>query len=116
LFSSDLYVNSYIGYILSDENIIEQIQSIDRILKLDFEVLFCSHNPKFKNGKQALMKKRRFLSDFVDSVSLLHSKGLTASEIFKKLDLKEQWLTKLMTGGKLSKINMVKSVIRSMDT
>lgn len=31
LFSSDLYVSSYIGYMLPDENLMEQIESIDRV-------------------------------------------------------------------------------------
>jgi len=115
LFSADLYLNSYIGYFLPDENIMEQINSIERIMKLDFDVLFCSHNPKFNNGKQALLKKRNFLLSFVENVSLLHSKGWTPVEIFKKLNLKEQRFTKLLTSGKLSKMNMVKSVIKSIN-
>lgn len=76
--------------------------------------MLCSHNPIFSNGKEALQKKRKFLSDFIEEVSHLHFKGHSASEIFSKLSLKEYRVMKLITNGKLSKMNMVKSVIRSI--
>ncbi len=115
LFSADLYINSYIGYFLPEENIFEQINSIENILKLDFDVLLCSHNPKFQNGKKALIKKKVFFQKFIEDVSSLHAKGLQPTQIFNKLKLKEQRLTNLMSGGHLSKMNMVKSVIKYSD-
>ena len=61
LFSADLYINSYIGYFLSNESISTQIESIKNILQLDFKVMFCSHNPQLKNAKKQLSKKLYFL-------------------------------------------------------
>lgn len=112
LFSADLYVNSYIGYFLRDESITQQIESIKKVLALDFDVLLCGHNPQFKDGKTKLKKKLVFLESFKDNVLTVYKKGKKPEDIFKHLALKEFWVVKLISGGALSKMNMVKSVIR----
>lgn len=115
LFSADLYVNHYIGYMLPEESIQQQIDSIRRVLELDFDVLFCGHNPQFQDGKKMLAKKLAFLEGFFESVADLHQKGLEAKQIFQGLGLKENFTTKLFSGGHLSKMNMVRSVIRDLN-
>lgn len=114
LFSADLYVHHYIGYMLPEESIAQQIRSIRRILELDFDVLFCGHNPQFKDGKKLLAKKLDFLEGFFEDVVALHMKGYQAKEIFRHLNFKENWTTNLLSGGHLSRMNMVKSVIRDL--
>ena len=115
LFSADLFVNTYIGYMLDDESIAAQIESTRKILKLDFEVMFCAHNPQLKQGKDQLAKKLNFLESFFDKVATQHQKGLSAKQIMKRLKLKEDWLVRTISGGQLSKLNMVKSVIRDLE-
>lgn len=115
LFSSDLYVNSYIAYFLENESTSEQIKSIKRTLELDFDVLLCGHNPQFKNGKAKLKKKLLFLEKFFELVSNLYEKNYSAEQIFKELKLKEFWYVRMMSNGHLSKMNMVKSVIRDIE-
>lgn len=112
LFSADLYINSRMGYFLESENIYEQITSIRKVLHLDFDTLFCSHNPQIEGGKAKLTAKLEFLESFVDDVSRLHRQGLTEKEIFKALRLNELKVIKLLSGGALSKMNMVRSVVR----
>ena len=60
LFSADVYVNARIDYMLEEESIGEQIQSIKKILKLDFEQMFCCHKPRLENGRDFLQKKLEF--------------------------------------------------------
>ncbi len=112
LFSSDLFVNSYIGYFLKSESVTQQIDSIKRILSLDFEILFCSHNPRIKDGREKLTQKLHYMEDFYDKVVTEHKKGLEAKQVFKSLQLKEHGFTYLLSHGELSKLNMVKSAIR----
>lgn len=114
LFSADLFINTYIGYFLTTENIKEQIASIKKILQLDFKIMLCSHNPQLDKPKQKLTKKLNFLEEFYDKVEKLFHKGYTAEEIFKILELREVKLVKFLSGGQLSKLNMVKSVIRNI--
>ncbi|MEO0339392.1 MAG: MBL fold metallo-hydrolase [Bacteroidota bacterium] len=115
LFSADLYLNSYISYYLFSESMLEQIQSIKRVLELDFEILFCGHNPQLKNGKAALAKKLDFLIDFYEQVEFWHGKGYAPKVIFKAMKLKENRTIQLMSHGWLSKINMVKSAVRDIE-
>ncbi len=115
LFSADLYVNSYIGYFLKEESMATQIQSIKKVLNLDFEVLFCSHNPQFKGGRKLLEKKLVFFENFFESVRVLHDKGFSPKEIFKHLGLKEHGYIKQFSSNSLSKFNMVNSVVRDIE-
>ncbi len=115
LFSSDLFINTRISFMLTDERISDQIRSIQKVLKLDFDVLFCSHNPQLTNGKGQLIRKLEFLESFQKQVNVLHRTGCSANEIFKRMHLKEKWLIKWLSGGKLSKMNMIKSVIRDLN-
>lgn len=115
LFSADLYINSFIGYFLHSESVAQQIASTRKILKLDFKVLFCSHNPQLKHPKQQLAKKLDFLERSFDKVAVLHKKGLTPTQIFTELKWKENQFVKTLSGGQLSKLNMVRSIIRDIE-
>ncbi|GAB5557691.1 MAG: MBL fold metallo-hydrolase [Schleiferiaceae bacterium] len=118
LFSADLYINHYISYFLHNESIAQQIESIDRVLALDFDVMFCNHRPILKNPKDALLKKRDFLRESTDHVLSLHQRGLSENEIFRELKKSEDWkedhLVKFLSGRKLSKQNMVKAILRDI--
>jgi len=116
LFSADLYVNSFIGYFLREESTTQQIDSIKKILALDFDVMLCGHNPAFQGAKVKLQKKLKFLEAFYKDVAAEYAKGKTAVEIFKSLKLKEFWFVRLVSRGALSRLNMVKSVIRDINT
>jgi len=113
LFSADLYINSYIGYFLANENIAQQMASLKLALALDFNTLFCGHNPQLQGGKAKLQEKLRFLKTFYDRVAEQHHSGLSPKQIFKTLRLKENVFVKLLSNGQLSKMNMVRSVVRS---
>ncbi|MAX81306.1 MAG: hypothetical protein CL843_14175 [Crocinitomicaceae bacterium] len=114
LFSADLYLNSYISYFIYDESMLTQINSIKCILTLDFDALICSHNPQLTNGKEKLKEKLQFLEQFFDRVKQLHQKGYDEQSIFKTLDLNEKTKIKILSQGQLSKMNMVRSVIRDL--
>lgn len=115
LFSADLYINSYIGYYLKNESMLTQIRSTRKVLELDFELMFCAHNPQLNQAKEKLAKKLHFLESFFKEVSSLYNQGHSAHQIFKQLKLKENWFVRLLSGGDLSKMNMVKSVIRDLE-
>jgi len=112
LFSADLWVNDHIRYFMRAESVYEQIESIKRILKLDFEVLFCSHKPQLTGGKMRLANKLQFLEDFYGNVATLHQQGHSIASIFKTMGLQESWSIRLMSMGELSTLNMVNAVIR----
>ena len=115
LFSADLYIHSYIGYFLRNESILEQINSLKMALKLDIEILFCSHQPLLSNPNEHLRKKLNFLESFYSKVATLRGQGFDARGIFKAMGLKENRFVKTLSGGQLSKMNMVESALRDHD-
>ncbi len=76
--------------------------------------MFGGHNPQFDKPKEKLQQKLDFLEDFHFTVNDYYQQGMSADEIFKAMKLKENLLIKIASGGKLSKLNMVKSVIRDI--
>ena len=112
LFSADLWVNDFIRIFMRPESMGQQIDSLKKVLELDFDVLLCSHNPKFKNGKELVKKKLIFFEYFYETVADLHRKGFSVKSIIKKMKLKEDWSTRILSTGELSTSNMIKSVIR----
>ena len=115
LFSADLFINGYISYFLKNESIVDQINSIKRILELDFKVLLCSHNPRIHDGREKLQEKLNYLEDFHSRVSQEYQKGNSASRIMKNLKLNENTYIRLFSHGQLSMMNMVRSSIRDYE-
>jgi len=113
LFSGDLYLGDRIKYFRADENIAEQISSLRKILKYDFEALFCAHRPAIKDGKKRLARKLDYLENFYGRVGELSAMGLDAKAIMKRLRLREAWLIRVMCFGNVSMENMVRSVMET---
>jgi len=115
LFSADLWVADRIKYFMRPESMAQQIQSIQKILQYDFEVLFCSHNPQFKKGKTRLESKLAFLQDFYGTAATLYRQGYSAKAILHQMNIKENKRVKWLSNGALSSLNMVLSVMRDED-
>ena len=113
LFSGDLFLSAQIKYFRADEHIDKQIASLKKVLSLDFDALFCGHNPLPENGRAGLEKKLRYLEDFYARVAPLAAQGMNEKEIMRHLRLKERFLIKLMCFGNVSMKNMVRSVMRA---
>ena len=111
LFSGDLYLGDKIKYFRSDENMGLQIESLKRIQLLDFDMLLCSHAPKRKDGKTHIQRKLDFLQNLYGDIIFLWEKGIPEKQIFLSLNLKEDYLTKLICFGNVSMFNGVRSAI-----
>jgi len=114
LFSGDLYVADKIKYFAPYESMFTQIDSIKKLVALDFDTLFCSHNPKVNGGKQRLQNKLQFFEDFVGKVSKYYNEGKRSKEIFSSMNLKENYYYKVLTAGNFTAENMVKSVVKDL--
>ncbi len=112
LFSGDLFLSRRIKYFRADEKILDQIDSLKKILALEFDALFCGHHPQPENGKAQIAAKLQYLEDFYGKVSTHADKGMDEAMIMKTLGLKEQTLVKMICFGNVSMKNMVRSVIR----
>ena len=111
LFSGDLYISKSLRYLRFDENLTELIASINKVLKLDFEVLFCPHRGILTDGKQALQKKSDNLTRLVEQVQGLAAKGNKAAAITDKLMGRGDWFA-LITFNGFSKRNLVEQALK----
>lgn len=114
LFSGDLYLAPRIKYFRADENMEDTIRSLQTILKLDFQTLFCAHNPEPTEGKKKIREKLEFLRNFYGQVATLYQRGLNEKEIIQHLPYKEVLLVKIMTTGNVSLTRMVQSTINAI--
>ena len=114
-FSADLFVSTYIRFFMRAESMKEQIESIKKVLKLDFDHLFCCHNPQMEGGKEKLRRKLTFFEDFYGQVKDLYQKGYSVRTIQKHMQVKPMHAVAILSLGELSAKNMIRSVIRDMN-
>lgn len=115
IFSGDLYLSDRIKYFRADEMISEQIESLRKILRFDFDIVLCNHYPKPTNGKQRIASKLQFLEDLYGSIKRIWEEGCEEKRIFRELGLKEQHFIKWFCFGNVSMRNAVRSAIRSFE-
>ena len=115
LFSGDLFIGEKIKFFRSDEDLSEQIQSLKKVLKLDFDALFCAHNPCPKNGKYHLSCKLDFLVTLRQKVLALHGQGYPTREIIRRLDPGTDRKVKWITMGNASFAHMVRSALKAKE-
>ena len=114
LFSGDLYLAERIKFFRSDEHFSDQIASLKKVLELDFDTLFCAHNPSLTNGKLKIRGKLQFLEDLYGHISDLAEKGFSEKAVIKALDPKNDRRVKWVTMGNASFANMVRSALASI--
>lgn len=115
LFSGDLYIGSRIRFFRSDENLVDQIESIKKACMLDFDVLLCGHNPVFDSGKEALKKKLSFLEDLYGRCHDIWLKGTPINKAVRELSLKEATVVRLLSCGNASLENIIYSAYKSFE-
>ena len=115
LFSGDLFIGEKIKFFRSDEDIAAQIQSLKKVLALDFDALFCAHNPCPRKGKNPLARKLDFLLSLQSKVLVLHQQGYPAREIIRRLDPGTDRKVKWITMGNASFAHMVRSVLKTAE-
>jgi glyoxylase-like metal-dependent hydrolase (beta-lactamase superfamily II) len=113
LFAGDLYLGDKIKFFRSDENFHDQITSLKMILKKDFDVLLCAHNPTLKKGKERLANKLSFLEDISEKVSDLRMKGYSERKIIKILGNDKDQLVRYVTLGNVSFAHMLRSAMQN---
>lgn len=116
LFSGDLYLSDRIKYFRADEVISDQITSLRKVMRLDFDMLLCNHHPRSSNGKQHIAAKLQFLEDLYGGIGENFKKGYGVNRIFCEMALKEQQFVKWFCFGNVSMKNVVRSAVRSLET
>jgi glyoxylase-like metal-dependent hydrolase (beta-lactamase superfamily II) len=113
LFAGDLFIGARIKFFRADENIHTQIASLQRVLNLDFDALFCAHNPCPTGGKRQIARKLDFLVSLREEVRALRARGLATKAIIRRMDPRQDRLVRWVTLGNASFANMVRSVLEN---
>jgi glyoxylase-like metal-dependent hydrolase (beta-lactamase superfamily II) len=112
LMAGDLYVGK-LKFFRRGEDIGLHIRSLRKVLELDFDTVFCAHNPVLRNGKQALHAKLEYLQNLYGQVAVLYAQGLGPREIRRRLRLREVHLLRLLTSNDVAVRYFIDSVIRN---
>lgn len=110
LFAGDMYVAEKIKIWRRTENLAEQIQSLEKLCTLDFEALWCGHNPQPRGGPELLRRKLEYFRWFYGRAAEAFRKGLSEREAIRFMKLRERPLVKLLTFNDVSVAHMVRSV------
>ncbi|MCP4116615.1 MAG: MBL fold metallo-hydrolase [Desulfobacteraceae bacterium] len=114
LFSGDLFLGEQIKYFRKDEVMIDQINSLKRVMGLDFDTLFCAHRPAWKKGKEKIGKKLLFLEELHGRVEALHQKGMNVRGITQALKSSSDRVERWFTLGNVSFEHMVRSSLNGL--
>ncbi|MFB5282696.1 MBL fold metallo-hydrolase [Peribacillus sp. Hz7] len=85
LFSGDLFVTPKTKVILQEESIPTIIHSIKKVLRYDFQEVFCCHAGYLPNGRELFQVKLDYLENLQGEIIRLHQQGLTVEEIQQKV-------------------------------
>jgi len=112
LFSSDLFLSRRLLYLQPEEDVYQIIASLERVLRYEFDVVFCSHRGRLDQGREALRSKLGHLKELEACVNDLRAKGWDERAIARLLLGREGWMT-WFTGGHFSKRNLVRAFLRN---
>lgn len=113
LFTGDLYIAAKTRYLREDEDIAVEIESLQRVLRLDFETVFCSHRGVVRAGREALAGKLDFLENLCGQVESMRAEGRSRREITRRL-LGRESLLSWLTGLHFSKRNLIDACLRAV--
>ncbi|HOP08769.1 MAG TPA: MBL fold metallo-hydrolase [Candidatus Methanofastidiosa archaeon] len=110
LFSGDLVLWGKTRWVSDEVNIYDAMGSLERISKLDIEILFPSHGRPFEEPDKVIEEKISHLTSMGDSVLELDGRGFSRKEIRDRILGKEETLA-FITRGRFSKLNLVDSFL-----
>lgn len=110
LFTGDLFVNERTKVVLAEEHIPDIISSLDRVLRYDFQDVFCSHAGFVEDGRSALERKRDYLLALQQQVQELQNEGNSAEAIRDQLFPHKYPIIKF-SGGEWDSLHIVTSIM-----
>ena len=111
LFTADMFLARNLKYFRSDERLDEMIDSLRKLLALDFDVIFCAHRGIIEEGKRPLADKLNNLLDLCHRAQMLHEKGVEIEQIVVELVGPEDWMARL-TRYNFSKRNLIAEALQ----
>lgn len=112
LFSGDAFLDERVKAFRRDEDFAATVATLERFLALDFDALYCAHNPRPKDGKAAVRRKLQWLRDQEGRVRDLAANGLDPRAIARRMPQpRRAALMSALVLGDVSVENMVRSIL-----
>ncbi len=112
LFTADLFIARQPRYLRYDEDVLQLVESLRRVLQYDFEVVFCGHRGVVENGRQALRDKLLYLEALCGVVQRRHQSGESLNHITEQM-LGRDGMLRWVSGGDFSKKHLIRSCLES---
>ena len=112
LFSGDVFIHDRIKIFRRDEDFAATLKTLERLLELDFAILFCGHRPMVGGGREALARKLQHLRDLEGEVRRLDGEGLSADRIVRQLGLTTRGGIGFASFGDATPANLVRSILQ----
>ncbi len=109
LFTGDLFLGTKLLVVFFEENMQDTIVSLEKLLQLDFDTIFCAHAGIIKDGKKKMYRKLDFLTSLRDEVNLYRQQGLSNREIDAKINPKNR-IIKIISQGEWSSYNIINTI------
>lgn len=114
LFAGDIFVREQVPTLRSDENVVETLASLSKLLQYDFSILFCSSGLIVTDAKEAIKRKIAYWEDLFAKVKELYKENNNPDEIRERLLGRETSLYG-PSEGDFGKINLIKSFISGIE-
>lgn len=111
LFSGDVFIHEKVKVFRRDEDFAASLATLERVLKLPFDALFCGHRPLAQGGREALARKLERLRDLEGGVRRLAGEGVEEGEIVRRLGLGVRNAFVDLTFGDATPRNLVRSIL-----
>ncbi|MGI5986210.1 MAG: MBL fold metallo-hydrolase [Oscillospiraceae bacterium] len=109
LFTGDLYLGTRLLVCFIEENMRQTISTIERLMDLDFDTIFCAHAGVIENGKVRLGKKLRNLKELQAQVLEMRAGGKTDEEIDAEINGFDLDITNISC-GEWSTYNIIRTL------
>ncbi len=110
LFTGDLYISSTPRFFRADESLGEQVESLERVLALEFGAVFCAHRGVVPDGPTAIRAKRDYLVALREEARALRAEGRSIAAITRTL-LGRETMMSMLTLFHFSKRNLVRACL-----
>ncbi|WP_078551245.1 MBL fold metallo-hydrolase [Bacillus alkalicellulosilyticus] len=110
LFSGDLFLGRRLLYGMRNESVPQLIESIDKVVKYNFDTLFCGHVGIVEDGKEGLLAKKEYLQWLMQETLDLKKEGYSLESITEKL-LPSQRLVSWFSRGEMSPMHLISSIV-----
>lgn len=109
-FSGDLYLARSLKYMRSDEDLMELMLSLKKVLTLDMDLVICPHRGLDEEGKAGMQDKLNYLIELCQNAQHNQQQGLSLEENTVKM-LGEPEMMDKISRGNFSKANLIRQAL-----